>query len=212
MINEDAVEQQAIAWFQDLGWAYLHGSKLAPDVAPEQRADGKAVVLEGRLKAPIARLNPQLPAEAVEEVARVAVQREHPENWGRGTLKMAELTARAGLPRPEIEADAVSVTVRFRPSVYMAPERVGADLTREQQAVLTLLGRADRLARRQLLLDLREAGFDVPERSLREHLNHLRRLGLAAHNGGSGRGSFWSLVHPDQAPRPEAGFDALPEG
>lgn len=144
-------------------------------------------------------------------IASVFFRRGVIENWGRGTLKMAELTARAGLPRPEIEADAVSVTVRFRPSVYMAPERVGADLTREQQAVLTLLGRADRLARRQLLLDLREAGFDVPERSLREHLNHLRRLGLAAHNGGSGRGSFWSLVHPDQAPRPEAGFDALPE-
>lgn len=65
--------------------------------------------------------------------------------------------------------------------------------------------------REAFVLDFREAGFDVPERSLREHLNHLRRLGLAAHNGGSGRGSFWSLVHPDQAPRPEAGFDALPE-
>ena len=64
MVNEDAVEQQAIAWFQEVGWAYLHGSKLAPDVAPDQRADGKAVVLAGRLADAVARLNPQLPAEA----------------------------------------------------------------------------------------------------------------------------------------------------
>ena len=78
-INEDAVEQQAIAWFQEVGWAYLHGSKLAPDVAPEQRADGRAVVLDGRLKDAVGRLNPQLPPEAVEEVARAAVQREHPD-------------------------------------------------------------------------------------------------------------------------------------
>lgn len=79
MINETAVEQQAIAWFQEAGWAYLHGAKLAPDVAPEQRADGKAVVLAGRLVEAVRRLNPQLPTEAVEEVARVAVQREHPD-------------------------------------------------------------------------------------------------------------------------------------
>lgn len=79
MINEDAVEQQALVWFQEVGWDYLHGSKLAPDVAPAQREDGRAVVLAGRLIEAVRRLNPQLPPEAVEEVARVAVQREHPD-------------------------------------------------------------------------------------------------------------------------------------
>lgn len=79
MINEDAVEQQAIAWFREIGWAYLHGSRLAPDVAPEQRTDGRTVVLEGRLRDAIRRINPLLPPEAVEEVARRATQREHPD-------------------------------------------------------------------------------------------------------------------------------------
>ncbi|MEM1011201.1 MAG: type I restriction endonuclease subunit R [Planctomycetota bacterium] len=79
MINEDAVEQQAIAWFQEAGWAYLHGAKLAPDVAPDERVDGRAVVLAGRLAAAVRRLNPQLPAEAVEEVVRAATTREHPD-------------------------------------------------------------------------------------------------------------------------------------
>ena len=38
------------------------------------------------------------------------------EQWGRGTIRMAELMQAAGLPRPEIEDTAGSVTVRFRPS------------------------------------------------------------------------------------------------
>ncbi|MFH5804977.1 type I restriction endonuclease subunit R [Alienimonas sp. DA493] len=79
MINEDVVEQQALAWFQETGWDYLHGSKLAPDVAPEQRADGRAVVLAGRLADAVRKLNPQLPADAVEEVVRRASTREHPD-------------------------------------------------------------------------------------------------------------------------------------
>ena len=78
-INEDVVEQQAITWFQHAGWSYSHGSELAPDVAPEQRADGRAVVLVGRLTDAVRRLNPHLPADAVEEVVRAAVQREHPD-------------------------------------------------------------------------------------------------------------------------------------
>src|SRR5215471_2193642 len=47
------------------------------------------------------------------------------ESWGRGTLRMAELTRRAGLLAPEIEAGVGDVIVRFRPTKYVAPERVG---------------------------------------------------------------------------------------
>lgn len=79
MITEDLVEQQTLAWFQEVGWSCLHGSKLSPEAAPEERADGRAVVLAGRLSAALRRLNPQLPPDAVEEAARSAVQREHPD-------------------------------------------------------------------------------------------------------------------------------------
>ena len=48
------------------------------------------------------------------------------EAWGRGTIKMAELAASAGLPRPEIEDAGGCVTVRFRPSRYVPPQRGGA--------------------------------------------------------------------------------------
>ena len=43
-------------------------------------------------------------------IARTFYRRGLIEEWGRGTLKMAEETAAAGLPRPEIEDDGASVT------------------------------------------------------------------------------------------------------
>ena len=47
-------------------------------------------------------------------IARTFYRRGIIEEWGSGTLKMAELASSAGLPAPEIEDDGGSVTVRFR--------------------------------------------------------------------------------------------------
>ena len=47
-------------------------------------------------------------------IARTFYRRGLIEEWGRGTLKMAEATASAGLPHPEIEDAGGCVTVRFR--------------------------------------------------------------------------------------------------
>ena len=49
-------------------------------------------------------------------IARTFYRRGIIEEWGSGTLKMADLTSRAGLPVPEIEDDDGTVTVRFRHS------------------------------------------------------------------------------------------------
>ena len=49
------------------------------------------------------------------------------EDWGRGTLKRAELTTSAGLPRPEIENAGGSVTVRFCHSQFVPTQRRGND-------------------------------------------------------------------------------------
>ena len=54
-------------------------------------------------------------------IARVFYRRGIIENWGRGTIRMAELTEQAGLPRPEIEDSGGAVTVRFRPGRYIPP-------------------------------------------------------------------------------------------
>ena len=71
-------------------------------------------------------------------IARVFYLRGIIEQWGRGTIKMRELTASAGLPAPEIEDAGGCVTVRFRPGTYV-PSRVEREVTDRQQAILALL-------------------------------------------------------------------------
>jgi ATP-dependent DNA helicase RecG len=124
-------------------------------------------------------------------IARVLFRRGIIESWGRGTLKIAELTTQAGLPRPEIEDAGGCVTVRFRPSRYVAPQRVARVLSPRQQTVLELLADAPRG------LALRAIGRGFPEgfseRGLRADLAVLRDLGLVTTRG-HGRGARWSLA------------------
>ena len=78
MITEDQLEQQALQWFQDIGWSYVNGADIAPEAPASERADFRVVVLKGRLAEAIARLNPKLPAAAVEEVVHLVTTRTHP--------------------------------------------------------------------------------------------------------------------------------------
>ncbi len=78
MITESQLEHLALHWFQDTGWGYVDGAALAPEGASPERADYRAVVLQGRLTAAIHRLNPKLPASAVEDVAHIVTTRDHP--------------------------------------------------------------------------------------------------------------------------------------
>ena len=79
--TEDAIEQAALAWLEELGYQLAHGPDLAFDgPAPERSAAANYgdVVLEQRLREAIERLNPDLPAEAVEEVRRRVVRTDSP--------------------------------------------------------------------------------------------------------------------------------------
>lgn len=122
-------------------------------------------------------------------IASVFYRRGLIETWGRGTLQMAELTVAAGLPRPEIEDAGGCVTVRFRPTGYVPPERVGRDLTDRQRAILAMLhGASSGLALREIHAGLES---DAAERQVREDLATLRTLGLAIPTG-HGRGARWN--------------------
>jgi ATP-dependent DNA helicase RecG len=124
-------------------------------------------------------------------IARVFYRRGIIESWGRGTLKIAELLARAGLPRPEIEDAGGCVTVRFRPSRYLPPKRVGRDVTERQQTILALLDAArSGLALREILGRLE---MQASERQVREDLATLRTLGLANPEG-RGAGARWKRL------------------
>jgi hypothetical protein len=56
MITEDQLEQLAIQWFQDTGWAYVHGAVIAPEGVAAEREDFRAGVLKGRLAEAVRRM------------------------------------------------------------------------------------------------------------------------------------------------------------
>ena len=69
-LDEAGVEEAALGWLAELGWSVAHGAEVNPDSAPLERADYGAVVLDATLREALARLNPQLPAEALRGAVR----------------------------------------------------------------------------------------------------------------------------------------------
>jgi type I restriction enzyme R subunit len=67
--TESIVEEAALAWLESLGWTVHNGSDMLPGTAAE-RADYGQSILSGRLRDALARLNPTLPAEAMEDALR----------------------------------------------------------------------------------------------------------------------------------------------
>lgn len=69
MLNEHQLEEQCARWFEESGWRYVYGPNIAPEGVSAERADYRQVVLRGRLLAALARINPHIPPQAMEEVA-----------------------------------------------------------------------------------------------------------------------------------------------
>ena len=68
--TESEVEAAALEWLEALGWSVAHGPDIAPDTARPERSDYTEVVLQLRLRDALARLNPGLPAEALDDALR----------------------------------------------------------------------------------------------------------------------------------------------
>lgn len=115
------------------------------------------------------------------------------ESWGRGTLTMTELMQQAGLPRPEFEDGGGALLVRFRPSAYLPPQRVGRNLSERQQNVLRVLAEGRSMALGAIAGTL---GLSVEDRSVQSDLQLLRNLGLVDTTGW-GRGARWHLQNDD---------------
>ncbi len=69
-LNESIVEDAALTWFGELGYALGHGPHLAPGESAAERESFGEVVLVRRLREAIQRLNPAIPEEAREEALR----------------------------------------------------------------------------------------------------------------------------------------------
>ncbi|MEW6181023.1 MAG: type I restriction endonuclease subunit R [Chloroflexota bacterium] len=69
-LTESDLESAALAWLEALGWQIKNGAEIAPDGTAPERPDFSTVVLERRLRDALVRLNPGLPAEALEDAFR----------------------------------------------------------------------------------------------------------------------------------------------
>jgi type I restriction enzyme R subunit len=67
-MTEDQLERMAIEWFREKGYAYAYGPDIAVDGAAPERPDYRDVLLGERLRAALGRLNPLVPASAIDEV------------------------------------------------------------------------------------------------------------------------------------------------
>ena len=70
VFSESIVELAALAWLESSGWLVKNGALIAPGEPGGERDDYGQVVLVGRLRDALARLNPALPPEALEDAFR----------------------------------------------------------------------------------------------------------------------------------------------
>ena len=77
-LSESDIEQANLDWLSGLGWGIANGADLAPEGKTPERASYGDVLLLGRLKAAIARINPQLPPDAIDDVVRKILAAETP--------------------------------------------------------------------------------------------------------------------------------------
>ena len=75
-LHESHVEDAALEWFEELGYAVALGPHLAPGEPAAERASFGDVVLVGRLRDAIWRLNPAIPDETREDALRKVLRQE----------------------------------------------------------------------------------------------------------------------------------------
>ena len=66
-VSESAVEAAALDWLASLGWGVARGRDVAPDTVAAERTDYDEAVLTARLRSAVVRLNPDVPAGALDD-------------------------------------------------------------------------------------------------------------------------------------------------
>jgi len=68
--TESVVEEAALGWLEALGYRVVFGAEMAPGEPGGERNNYGQVILEARLREALARLNPDVPADAIDEAFR----------------------------------------------------------------------------------------------------------------------------------------------
>ena len=78
MLVENTVEEAALSWFGELDYGVAHAPHLAPGEIATERSSFTDVLLVGRLRDAIARLNSVIPSDAREEALRKLLRHDAP--------------------------------------------------------------------------------------------------------------------------------------
>lgn len=73
-MTEDQLEQETLAWLQDVGYTHAYGPDMAPDGRTPERGNFRQVLLTGRLRAAIERLNPGVPPAARDDALKQVLE------------------------------------------------------------------------------------------------------------------------------------------
>ena len=110
--TEAELEELVLDELRRRGWAVQHGPDIDPESEHPERGDYREVVLTPRLRAAVARLNPELDSDAVDDVVKTVVRPESQvvmsENW-----RVYQLLTQ-GVPVETRDADGNPRTVRAR--------------------------------------------------------------------------------------------------
>ncbi|MFA6423301.1 MAG: type I restriction endonuclease subunit R [Patescibacteria group bacterium] len=75
--TESSLEEATREWFEELGYQVIYGPDIEPESEKPERKDFSQVVLEGRLRSAIERINSDIPADALDEAFKKVVNVTH---------------------------------------------------------------------------------------------------------------------------------------
>src|SRR5438309_11775352 len=78
LLAESTVEEAALEILGSLGFTVLHAPHMGPGKLLAERSDYGDMVLVKRLREALTRINPEIPAEAIEDAVRKVLRTESP--------------------------------------------------------------------------------------------------------------------------------------
>jgi type I restriction enzyme R subunit len=78
-IDEAAIEEAALDWLEGVGWTKVYGETIGPGEPAAERTEFTQTTLDARLRDALARLNPDLPASAVEDAFKRLLRAQGPD-------------------------------------------------------------------------------------------------------------------------------------
>ena len=71
--TESDLEIATLEWLEELGYSVVFGPSIAPDGEAPERLSHKDVLLSGRLRSEVAKINPRIPEDAQEEAIKKVI-------------------------------------------------------------------------------------------------------------------------------------------